>query len=262
MRMYLLIQRDVVNEVQQKISLNKGKMMRFKVTFLLGVIGLFSVVGCSTSPTSPNTGGAQSNSASISTAGSPSSAQAGYPQLLSVLAKTQAAVESNDFAKAQQEFDRFESVWAPVEDGIKLQSDNAYDAIEEGMDQVSAALKSSKADQAISILQGMNDRIVSLTPANLLASAQAGYPQLLSVLAKTQAAVESNDFAKAQQEFDQFESVWAPVEDGIKAKSDDAYDAIEDGMDQVSFALRSSKSDQAISILQGMQKQIQSIPQG
>lgn len=82
------------------------------------------------------------------------------------------------------------------------------------------------------------------------------------MVAKTQAAVDANDFVKAQQEFDQFESVWAPVEDGIKAKSDDSYDAIEQGMDQVSAALRSSQADQAIAALKAMNNQIQSIPQG
>ncbi len=225
--------------------------MRFKFTLLLGVISLFSVVGCAQPSTSTNAGGDQQTSVSTAPAGSLASTQAGYPQLLNVVARTQAAVDANDFAKARQEFDQFESVWAPVEDGIKATSDESYDAIEDGMDQVSAALRSTQADQALSALRAMSDQIVFL---------QSGYPQLLSVVAKTQSAVEANDFAKAQREFDQFESVWAPVEDGIKAKSDEAYDAIEDGMDQVSAALRSSQTDQAISALQGMNQQIQSIP--
>ncbi len=136
--------------------------MQFKGPLLLGMIGLFSVVGCAQPSTSPDTGGAGATSAAISPVGSLASAQAGYPQLLSVISKTQAAVRANDFAKAQQEFDQFESVWEPVEDGIKAKSDDAYDAIEDGMDQVSAALRSSQADSAIVALQAMNKQIQSI----------------------------------------------------------------------------------------------------
>ena len=137
-------------------------MMRFKLTLLLGVIGLFSVVGCSQPSTSPNAGSIQSNSVSTTPAGSLASTQDGYPQLLSVVAKTQAAVDANDFVKAQQEFDQFESVWAPVEDGIRAKSDESYDAIEQGMDQVSAALRSTQADQAIAALKAINNQIKSI----------------------------------------------------------------------------------------------------
>ncbi|HEY9645025.1 MAG TPA: hypothetical protein V6C88_01575 [Chroococcidiopsis sp.] len=82
------------------------------------------------------------------------------------------------------------------------------------------------------------------------------------MVTKTQTAVETKDFAKAQQEFDQFEGVWSQVEDGIKEKSGESYDAIEQDMDKVGAALRASNSDDAIAALQAMGGHIQSIPQG
>lgn len=102
---------------------------------------------------------------------------------------------------------------------------------------------------------------VAETPVSPSEPEQTGYPELLSVVSKTQAVVEANDFSKAQQEFDQFEEVWSQVEDGIKDKSAESYDLIEQDMDQVSTALRASQSNKAIAALQAMSGHIQNIPQ-
>jgi uncharacterized protein YjaZ len=83
----------------------------------------------------------------------------GYPQLLGVVANTKAAVEAKDFAKAQQEFDKFEGVWSQVEDGIKAKSSQTYDGIEQDMDNIKSALKASEADKASKSLQSLNDHI-------------------------------------------------------------------------------------------------------
>lgn len=64
---------------------------------------------------------------------------------------------------------------------------------------------------------------------------------LTAVVSKTRAAVEANNFSAAQTEFEQFETAWKPIEDGIKAKSPDNYDQIEASMDKISGGLRSSQ---------------------
>lgn len=64
---------------------------------------------------------------------------------------------------------------------------------------------------------------------------------LTTVVAKTRTAVEANNFSAAQSEFDQFESAWKPIEDGIKAKSPDNYDRIEASMDKISAGLRAAQ---------------------
>ena len=86
------------------------------------------------------------------------------------------------------------------------------------------------------------------TPATPAASpvsapAAANYSGLLSVVTKTKAAVNAGDFAKAKTEFGQFEDNWEKVEDGIKAKSDKSYKAIEDSMGKAEKALKESKPD-------------------
>lgn len=134
--------------------------MRFKPVLWLCAIGIFSLAGC----TKPEASVSPSNSApsaTVSPSSQASSTQSGYPQLLSVVTNTKAAVEAKDFAKAQQEFDKFEAVWSQVEDGIKAKSADAYDAIEQDMDQVTSALKASEPEQSLKALQSLNEHIQS-----------------------------------------------------------------------------------------------------
>ena len=119
--------------------------MGFKHALVLCAIGVFSLTGCGKTETTQ-----------------PAKSQSEYPQLLGVVKQTEAAVEAKDFAKAQQEFDQFEGVWSPVEDGIKAKSSESYDAIEEDMDHVTAALKSSQSEQALTALQSLNTHIQSI----------------------------------------------------------------------------------------------------
>ncbi len=78
---------------------------------------------------------------------------------------------------------------------------------------------------------------------------------LTAVVTKTRAAVEAGDAAKAKTEFEQFETAWKPVEDGIKEKNPKAYEAIEEAMDGVSGQLGGNldkaKALTALSSLEG-----------
>ncbi len=84
---------------------------------------------------------------------------------------------------------------------------------------------------------------------------------LLDVVSKTRTAVEAGDFAKAQEEFNQFGEHWSQVEDGIKAKSSEVYSAIEDDMDSVMNTLNSSRpnQDDALKALQSLEDNIRSV---
>lgn len=137
--------------------------MRFKFTPLFCAVSLVSFVGCTQPSELPESavGNAQPDLASTSVE-KPLTAQDGYPQLLAVVSKTQMAVDVNDFTKAQEEFEKFESVWAPVEDGIKAKSDDSYDAIEEAMEDVESALRSSQVDQATSALQTISAQVQNI----------------------------------------------------------------------------------------------------
>lgn len=84
---------------------------------------------------------------------------------------------------------------------------------------------------------------------------------LLAVVAKTKTAVTSGDFVQAKKEFDQFEDVWKEVEDGIKAKSRDNYEAIEKNMDEISGELKSTQpqKDKLLTALQSLETTINAV---
>ena len=79
--------------------------------------------------------------------------------------------------------------------------------------------------------------------------AVSGFTGLKSVVANTKAAVEAGDFSKAQAEMSKFEGFWATVEDGVKAKSGPAYDAIETNVSGVEEAVKSSDKAKAMTSL-------------
>ncbi len=107
------------------------------------------------------------------------------------------------------------------------------------------------------------------TPASTAKPASAASPsatspsQQLEAAAqevdKAIAAAQAGDLAKAKHEFEEFDEDWDKIEDGIKAKSPDAYKAIEDAMDEVEVALVKSGSpskDAATAALQKLRRVI------
>jgi outer membrane murein-binding lipoprotein Lpp len=80
------------------------------------------------------------------------------------------------------------------------------------------------------------------SPAESLAS---GFTALQGVTEKTAAAVKSDKFDQAKTEFEKFEASWKTVEDGVKAKSSDTYNKIEEGLDAVNGELKNKLPDKA-----------------
>jgi hypothetical protein len=59
-------------------------------------------------------------------------------------------------------------------------------------------------------------------------------------------AVKANNFAKAKQEYKEYDEKWEKVEEGVRTKSQDAYIKIEKDMDQVTNTLvKPAKPDKA-----------------
>jgi hypothetical protein len=89
----------------------------------------------------------------------------------------------------------------------------------------------------------------------------AGNKGLLAVVSKTKTAVTSGNFVQAKKEFDKFEDAWKEVEDGIKAKSRDNYDAVEKSMDEISGELKATKpqKNKLLGSLQSLEKTINAV---
>ncbi|MHC5724530.1 MAG: DUF4363 family protein [Nostoc sp.] len=99
---------------------------------------------------------------------------------------------------------------------------------------------------------------VSKTPG----ATQGGFGTLVSVVSNTKTAVSAGNFAKAQQEFDQFENSWSKVEDGVKTKSSKTYNTIEDAATQVKGALKAKDKAKALKGLQTLDTNIATVSKG
>lgn len=124
-------------------------MKRLIFTIPVAAIVLLTLVGCNNAqqPTSQNP--------TVTETTGTTSAQGGFDALANVILNTKAAVETGDFNQATQEFDKFESAWVKVEDGVKTKSSKTYGVIEDAATQVKSALKAkdkAKAQEGLNIL--------------------------------------------------------------------------------------------------------------
>jgi hypothetical protein len=90
------------------------------------------------------------------------------------------------------------------------------------------------------------------------AAGASGFTALQGVTGKTAAAVKSDKFDQAKTEFEQFETSWKTVEDGVKTKSSDTYKQIEEGLDTVNGEFKNKQPDKTkvIAALQSLSKEI------
>ena len=80
----------------------------------------------------------------------------------------------------------------------------------------------------------------SASPSASPETASAGkdnLTQMKGYVTEAVTAVKANDFAKAKQEYKEYDEKWEEVEDGVRTKSQDAYIKIEKDMDQVKNTL-------------------------
>ena len=98
------------------------------------------------------------------------------------------------------------------------------------------------------------------TPATTTSSEKSGggYAALQDVITKTKTAVEAKDFAKTKTEFEKFEPSWKTVEDALKSKSPETYNAIEEGLDSVDQAVKSKDQAKVLTALESLKTNITS----
>lgn len=88
--------------------------------------------------------------------------QGGFNTLVSVVSTTKTAVQGGNFDKAQQEFNKFETSWSKVEDGVKTKSSKTYN-VEDAATQVKGALKAKDKAKALKGLQTLDTNIASVS---------------------------------------------------------------------------------------------------
>lgn len=116
-------------------------MKRLYIVLIVGILSAFTLAGCTKTEESATDKQPIATSTESSASNTPETSGKGVSGLLSVVSNTKTAVEAGDFAKAKQEFDKFEDEWKTIEDGIKTKSPTSYKAIEDSLDKVTADLK-------------------------------------------------------------------------------------------------------------------------
>jgi predicted small lipoprotein YifL len=90
------------------------------------------------------------------------SALTGVAGLKTVVTDTKAAITSGDFTKATAAISKFESVWKPVSDGIKVKSPKVHAAIEAALPKLTAAIKSKDKVAATSAMTALETAMATL----------------------------------------------------------------------------------------------------
>lgn len=141
-------------------------MARFNQILVISAVTLLTLAGCDSAKeaSTPQTSSPAIPAATVSTSEKVAVSQGNYPELSTVVSDTKAAVQTGNFAKAKAEFDKFESAWKKVEDGIKSKAPKSYDAVEDGTEKVMTELKKSQPskDKVLAELQSLEKTINSI----------------------------------------------------------------------------------------------------
>ena len=171
------------------------------------------------------------------------------------LADTATALQQGNIAKAKEAFDNYDSAWNGIEVYIDTRSKPMYDKIEldlqarinKEMGQPMPDLAKLRAD--IQEMIGKYDEAIAMAasgaPLSPLYDDVARLRMERSHLREVNPALKAGNIAKARKSYEAFDAGWDSIEDLIKARSADAYVAVEKGMIQIEEALMPEKPDAA-----------------
>ncbi|HEY6254711.1 MAG TPA: hypothetical protein VIY51_02855 [Xanthobacteraceae bacterium] len=183
------------------------------------------------------------------------------------LLATADAVKKGDVAKAKEAFEDYDSAWNGIEVYINVRSKPMYDKIELDLQaRITKALDAQSPDLAkigadLQEMIGKYDEAIALAsggaPLSPLYDDVARLRIVRSHLREVTPALKAGNLAKARKSYEEFDNNWDSIEDLIKARSADAYVAIEKGMIQIEQALMPEKPDvaQVTTLVAGVTKQ-------
>ena len=171
------------------------------------------------------------------------------------LTKTLDAVQKRDAPRARESFEAYDSAWNGIEFYINTRSRPMYDLLEhQYQPKITKALEGATPDFAALApeVQGMLakfDELVAMVekaaPLNALYDEVARLRIVRAHLREVPPALKAGNLVKARASFKNFDDNWDSIEDLIKARSADAYVAIEKGMIEIEDALMPEKPDAA-----------------
>jgi hypothetical protein len=169
------------------------------------------------------------------------------------LLNTIAALKKGDAAGAKAAFEQYDLMWNGIEMYINTRDKSMYGELEQTWQSKIAkelAVPSPDTAAALADTQMMlakYDEAIAMiekgAPLNPLFDDVARLRIVRSPLRGVVPALKAGDFAKARTSYSAFDDKWDSIEDLIKARSQDAYTAIEKDMIQIERALMPEKPD-------------------
>ena len=170
-----------------------------------------------------------------------------------ILVKTIADLEKKDAAAAKADMESYDSAWNGVEVYVSTRSKELYDEIEHHYQtSVTDALNKPNPDTAAILMDAKAmlakyDEMLALVdqsaPLNRLYDDVARLRIERAHLRDVTPALKAGNIAKARMSFDAFNDNWDNIEDLVKERSRESYDAIEKGMVTVERQLMPAKPD-------------------
>ena len=169
------------------------------------------------------------------------------------LVNTVAALKKGDAKGAKAAFEAYDSGWNGIEVYINVRSKDMYNELERNLQAKIAKALEEPSPNAAAILPDAEtmlkkyDEAIAMVekapPLNPLYDDVARLRIVRAHLREVNPAVKAGNFAKARNSFKAFDDKWDSIEDLVKARSRDAYDAIEKGMVDIERALMAAKPD-------------------
>jgi len=163
------------------------------------------------------------------------------------LVDTITALQQRDLARAKAAFADYDSGWNGIEVYVNSRSKDLYRVLElEFQPRITKALDGPNPDisEVLADVQAMLvklDEAISMfagaAPLNPLYDDVARLRIVRAHLREVTPALKAGNLSKARKSFEAFEDGWFNIEDFVRAKSLDAYVAIETGMVQIEQAL-------------------------
>jgi tetratricopeptide (TPR) repeat protein len=180
------------------------------------------------------------------------------------LVNTADALQKGNVKAAKEAFAAFDSAWNGIEVYINTRDMEMYNTLErvmqakltEGLNAQSPNAQDLLA-QAKAMLAKFDEAIAMVekgAPLNPLYDDVARLRIERAHLREVNPALKAGDLAKARKSFAAFEEQWDGIEDLVKIRSREAYDAIEDGTDKIAQALKpaSPNIDQVTTLVSGV----------
>jgi hypothetical protein len=171
------------------------------------------------------------------------------------LVDTVSALQQKDIAKAKAAFESYDSAWNGIEVYINTRSKDMYNVLELDLQaKITKELDAPNPDMAALLTDAQTmlakyDEAINMVangaPLNPLYDDIARLRMVRAPLREVIPALKAGNIEKARMSYEAFDNNWDSIEDLIKARSEDAYVAIEKAMIQIEQALMPDKPDVA-----------------